>query len=705
MARGAPPRTPEAAARGALRRVDSNSGRSPLRSPAALKGSLTPNDDAGERARARARSRLAAGRRRGEAAAPVAAGAGVPAERAAGKAAGGSATLTASQLVNVYGNCIKAAKMNKITKENTWSYELIDELPNLVVPRKLEEGSGSYHPVSNILDAARQLYEKRVDWLQTESFRVLGGLGRAQQRPEGEDEETAEGSEGSEGVEAGKTASRRRRAQKEADPRATLAANPADLNLKDHERPKGNLRDPMLHHVSQLFDSTSADSMLLHNLPMFGPEVVFDSDFRPSRDASTRAEAGDNVLEDVQVPLGALEAAWERAAADLRGARRLCPSLDKLRFMCGDAPVPRREEESRQLVRRWLGEEQGDQVQSQVDFEGPEPSLFSDAPGAAPEPSDDFAGIDVMEDIGFDDDEGGGYDGAAMEAGESLGGAPGLSETEAGIDLEWLKAVGEGGRAAEAFGLRYARSNFKAAGGHWHRAQGAAAEGGDAEAAPEKKPAKQTTYIDFENLPAVDPAAFTRAKKNKEISKAEAGHKAAAHCLLPEDLHYRAARLARLFLKPRFGVTSGAGPAGPRPDDGGDIYDGGFDDGGFDEDGDMYGEAAWGALPPGAAEGDEPQPLQFRLRKNVNIKLLKGTLSDGLASFGAGSKGAGKKRGGGDISFRELLERFPAESEAGPARDISVHMCFWGLLSLANERGLTIQGRESMNELVIQGAS
>jgi hypothetical protein len=483
-----------------------------------------------------------------------------------------------------------------------------------------------------------------------------------------------------------------------------LAANPADLNLKEHERPKGNLRDPMLHHVSQLFDSTSADSMLLHNLPMFGPEVVFDSDFRPSRDARTRAEPGDNVLEDVQVPLGALEAAWERASADLREARRLCPSLDKLRFMCGDAPVPRREEDSRKLVRQWLGEEQGDQVQSQVDFEGPEPSLFSDAPCAARGLSEDFAGVDVMTDIGFDDDDGG-YDGADMGAGEPSGGTVGLTDTDVGVDLEWLKAVGEGGRAAEAFGLRYARSNFRAAGGHWHRAQGATTEGGGAETAPEKKPAKQTTYIDFENLPTVDPAAFTRAKKNKEISKADAGHKAAAHCLLPEDLHYRAARLARLFLKPRFGVASGAGPAGPRPDDGGDIYDGGFDDGGFDEDGDMYGEAAWGALPPGTAEGDEPQPLQFRLRKNVNIKLLKGTLSDGLASFGAGGKGSGKKKGGGDISFRELLERFPAESEAGPARDISVHMCFWGLLSLANERGLTIRGQESMNELVIQGAS
>ena len=583
---------------------------------------------------------------------------------------------------------------------NTWSYELIDERPNLVVPRKLEEGAGSYHPVSNILDAARQLYEKRVDWLQTESYRVLGGLGRAQHRPEDEEEAAGDGARGAEGVEAGKTPAKRRRAQKEADPKATLAANPADLNLKDHERPKGNLRDPMLHRVSQLFDSTSADSMLLHNLPMFGSEVVFDSDFRPSRDACTRAEAGDNVLEDVSVALGGLEAAWERASADLRGARRLCPSLDKLRFMCGDAPVPRHEEESRLLVRQWLGEELGDQVQSQVDFEGPESSLFSDVPGAAPEPSDDFGGVDMMADIGFDDNDDAG-DGEPSDYGCD-GTGLGLAE-ETGINLEWLKAVGEGGRTAEAFGLRYARSNFKATGKHWHRSQGGAAEDAGPEEA--KKPAKQTTYIDFENLPPLDPDAFTRAKKNKEISKADSGSKSAAHCLLPEDLHYRAARLARLFLKPRFGVASGAGPAGPRGfDGGGDAYDGGFDDGGFDDDGDMYGEAAWGALAPGTAEGEEPQPLQFRLRKNVNIKLLKGTLSEGLAAFGGGGKGKGKKKGGGDISFRELLERFPAESTAGPARDISVHMCFWGLLSLANERGLTIQGREAMDELIIQGA-
>ena len=46
---------------------------------------------------------------------------------------------------------------------NTWSYELIDERPNLVVPRKLEEGAGSYHPVSNILDAASTLLDAGGD--------------------------------------------------------------------------------------------------------------------------------------------------------------------------------------------------------------------------------------------------------------------------------------------------------------------------------------------------------------------------------------------------------------------------------------------------------------------------------------------------------------------------------------------------------------
>ena len=33
-----------------------------------------------------------------------------------------------------------------------------------------EPGDPAHAPVGNILDAARQLYEKRVDWLQTESL-------------------------------------------------------------------------------------------------------------------------------------------------------------------------------------------------------------------------------------------------------------------------------------------------------------------------------------------------------------------------------------------------------------------------------------------------------------------------------------------------------------------------------------------------------
>merc|ERR1712091_684618 len=88
-------------------------------------------------------------------------GPGQPLPKAAGKAAAtAAATLSVDQLLTAYGNCIKAAKLNKITKENTWSYELIDDLPKLVVPKTQDDGNG-YHPVGNILDAARQLYEKR----------------------------------------------------------------------------------------------------------------------------------------------------------------------------------------------------------------------------------------------------------------------------------------------------------------------------------------------------------------------------------------------------------------------------------------------------------------------------------------------------------------------------------------------------------------
>ena len=101
----------------------------------------------------------------------------------------------------------------------------------------------------------------------------------------------------------GVPAARRSRAAQESNPKATLAAHAEDLNLKTHERARGSAKDPLLHKMSQIFDSTSADSMLYNNLPMYnGMEITFDSGFRPCVDASVSGDAADNVLNDTWQP-------------------------------------------------------------------------------------------------------------------------------------------------------------------------------------------------------------------------------------------------------------------------------------------------------------------------------------------------------------------------------------------------------------------
>lgn len=659
-------------------------------------GSLTPNDDGAEKARNRQLSRMASMERRdgGPGGAPPGAGRakGQPLPKQAKAAPAPAATLSVDQLLMAYGNCIKAAKLNKITKENTWSYELIDDLPKLVVPKTQDDGNG-YHPVGNILDAARQLYEKRVDWLQTESFRVLGGLGRAQLKPGDEGaEEGADGAEGEGAADGAPKRARRSRAAQESNPKATLAAHAEDLNLKTHERARGSAKDPLLHKMSQIFDSTSADSMLYNNLPMYnGMEITFDSGCRPCVDASVSGDAADNVLNDPPLAAERLLPAWERASRAMAGAERICPSLDKLRFMCGDAPGPRAAEAARRAVRGWL-EEDDEQVSAQADFVVERPPELEEMDLPAPDPAEE-ALVDLGDDLAAPDDLDDGDDWGDEDA---AGTGPGLDER--GIDLDWLRNLGEGRRSGGAFGLAYARPHFK--GGHWKRASREGEAAGAGEPAKRAGSKKQHSYIDFENLPPVDPELFVRAKKNAEISKVDTGTRAIEGIFLPEDLHYQAARLGRLFLKPQYGLARGAGArraAGGAAGalDPADDFDGGdWDAPDLDDDHGAF------ALPDAPVVGDGPAPLQFRLRKATNIKLLKATLLDSLH----GVHGAGKsKKKTPTTGFQDVLSNIPTECAAGKAEDISVHMCFWGMLSLANERGLKITGVDTLDALTIAG--
>ena len=95
--------------------------------------------------------------------------------------------LSVTEAKNLLVQCLKMASENKITPQNTWGLGLIEHLPQLI----REDGGQqtNFQRASVTLDAGVKIYSYRVDSVHTETFKILGGLGRASNtadEPEGE---------------------------------------------------------------------------------------------------------------------------------------------------------------------------------------------------------------------------------------------------------------------------------------------------------------------------------------------------------------------------------------------------------------------------------------------------------------------------------------------------------------------------------------
>lgn len=110
-------------------------------------------------------------------AAPPASGGKENAAAAANPGAPASRAFSPGELKNMLGQCLKMASENKITPQNTWALPLIEHLPELI----REEGGQqtNFQRASVTLDAGVKIYSYRVDSVHTETFKILGGLGRA----------------------------------------------------------------------------------------------------------------------------------------------------------------------------------------------------------------------------------------------------------------------------------------------------------------------------------------------------------------------------------------------------------------------------------------------------------------------------------------------------------------------------------------------
>lgn len=244
--------------------------------------------------------------------------------------------LSRSELQGMLGQCLKLASENKITPQNTWGLPLIEHLPDLIK----EEGRGSegtnFQRASVTLDAGVKIYSYRVDSVHTETYKMLGGLGRASgPSGGGDDEEGEDGDPGEGGVER----ARRRRAGGELDPEATLEASLEALNVRKFDL--AFAVDPLFHKTSAQFDEGGAKGLLLANLGVYaGCDIVFDSMDVPEAavDAATAAEP---LAAAATVDLSGLGAAALAALATGGGEgsqQRLSPALDGILALLGAAP-------------------------------------------------------------------------------------------------------------------------------------------------------------------------------------------------------------------------------------------------------------------------------------------------------------------------------------------------------------------------------
>ena len=185
--------------------------------------------------------------------------------------------LSAGELKSMLGQCLKMASENKITAHNTWGLPLIEHLEDLIQ----EDGAvrrTNFQKASVTLDAGVKIYSYRVDSVHTETFKMLGGLGRAGGEVGGqEDAGDGLGVDGEHGRRAKKQGRRR-----ELQPEATLEGSLEALNVKKFDL--AFAVDPLFHKTSAQFDEGGAHGLLLNNLSVYkGCSIVFDSMDVPDR--------------------------------------------------------------------------------------------------------------------------------------------------------------------------------------------------------------------------------------------------------------------------------------------------------------------------------------------------------------------------------------------------------------------------------------
>eukprot|EP00249_Psilotum_nudum_P032004 c47091_g1_i1 orf=213-2336(+) len=619
-----------------------------------------------------------------------------------GRLSGGHDVLSKEQILELFQNCIKLATENKINQRNTWDLRLIDHLSEVINGDDQEDTETNFQKASCTLEAGVKIYSYRVDSVHSEAFKVLGGLNRTAIVDGGTDDgDSHEQDEGDpQEQENGKKDSQR----KVAAASATLEASYDAINVKKFD--VAFTVDPLFHQTSAQFDEGGARGLLLNTLSVYnGCSIVFDSNEVPIK--SMKSGANFNTDPSALIDLSSMKDCIEQMTAIMHVETEITPTLKGIIQMLND---PYRAAAEAAATRHAEDAGTSSWIDDQISING-----------------DDVIGevCDANGDNFADDDVPGSYDTAMSPVSVSWGSNyPGQEDNE---DTLISGEVRKDMSSEQTFnwigaGLGLAtRSNAWAGSDHWkyrrlHDNHQNSEHAVELIEKKKKRPKSEKFLLDFLKPPKIDMTTFAPPSDTRSLLLSHTNY--AASTLLPEDCHYQAEDLVKLYLLPSIMCIN---QKGRKKSDVVKRRSSTLDRSMF---GVQHDENEIGFFGDAENWNDEnmhsdvedpfdvnlvPQPRKVqnievnydRMSRQIDVQVLKESLWKCLQERPSVEQDQEECPDSQGISFKALLSCLPGDCRVAAFQDISVHLCFICLLHLANEHNLSIKGCSDLNELYI----
>ncbi|XP_005505306.2 condensin complex subunit 2 isoform X1 [Columba livia] len=184
---------------------------------------------------------------------------------------------TNAQISDHYSTCLKLSTENKITMKNAFGLHLIDYINQILKQRNSE--LTNFKVAAGTLDASAKIYAMRVDVVHTDTYKVLGGLGKDSAPTENTDSPEEEHSLAPEAVKRVQT--------KKKHSFKTIEQNLNNINVSEANR-RCEV-DPMFQKTAASFDECSTAGIFLTGLRTQGchSKLLFDLHIVPLPSSET----------------------------------------------------------------------------------------------------------------------------------------------------------------------------------------------------------------------------------------------------------------------------------------------------------------------------------------------------------------------------------------------------------------------------------